>query len=327
MAKFSVTDSMSQSCLKRTDTEKPRSAISSPTRLEPQNGQIVSLIEALKSAKQEIDSQGDRMKYLEVALKRERKARETAERHARALAGGLHSRADQEENGTADEDAFELPLDSFELIEQSLPNGHVEESQEDELSLRSSASFETIKSPKEVHRKTEANDASTSRLQARLDLMVQEMDEMKSTMESYKQRAENAEEGRRSLAEMVETIRANNESVLPTASVSSNESTLVWNDSSNGFALSKDPSTNSGGNHGLWKAEQHRSIQDGNTAAENMQRELEKTLSNVLQQRARHSGEAGRMIQSAPYVSMVGVVLIGVGLMTWLNGWQPGGDK
>ena len=54
-------------------------------------------------------------------------------------------------------------------------------------------------------------------------------------------------------------------------------------------------------------------------------KDLERTVSSVLQQQQQAQGQRGSVaMQSAPYASMVGVVLIGVGLMTWLNGWQRG---
>ena len=290
---------------------------------------MVSLLEALKSAKHEIDSQGDRVKYLETALACERRARENAERRAQSLAGGRFLENDHERNGVVEEEAFEPPLDSVELMEQELPNGTKSGHGEDDKDLLSrSASMATIKNA-DMHPGPKDIDASTSRLQARLDLMVKEMDEMKQVMESYKQRAEDAEEGRKSLAEMVENLRAGRSanSVLP--AVNDDDTTLLATDVPAGDFVTK---------HASYPADRDRSNTvlphkphlNGHAVPGDMHRELEKTVSNVLQQhQQRHWGTdgGGRMVQSAPYVSMVGVVLIGVGIMTWLNGWQPGGEK
>ena len=316
-------DSVSQS-IKRVDTEKPRSALNSPTKPESQNGQIVSLLEALKLVKKESDSQGDRIKHLELALKRERRAREMAERRARALAGG-HQPVTDIQDGAVEEGAFDPPLDSIELLEQDLPNGHMDDSGGNDAVLKSSASMETLREPDVIHQETEEIGASPSRLQARLDLMIKEMDEMKRAMETYKRRAEDAEESRKGLAEMVENIRAGRDP-QNSKEFRSEDSTLIGSDTNSGeLPSSRNLSKITGGNHSLWTSPSKRQMPNGNVSPGDMQRELERTLSNVLQQQ--RPGENGRMAQSAPYVSMVGVVLIGVGIMTWLNGWQPGGDS
>ena len=313
---------MSQPSLKRVDTERPTSGLNSHTKEIP-SGQIVSLLEALKSAKQEIDSQGSRVKHLEVALARERKARELAERRARTLSG---DRDDHETNGVAEE-AFEPPLDTLELMEQELPNGHAEDD-EDSKGLARSISTATLKNVEDVYQSTEDIDTSDSRLQARIELMVKEMDDLKMLMESYKQRAEDAEEGQKGLAEMVKSIRAGRDSKSVMPNSNDDDSTLLSNGDVDGTADSKDPTRSKGLDRNSSSSHLQHPLPNGTAAVETMHRELEKTVSNVLQQQRNWggTGEGGRMVQSAPYVSMVGVVLIGVGIMTWLNGWQPGGE-
>ena len=322
-ARFIIPESLSQPSLKRVDTERPKSGLSSPTKEIP-SGQIVSLLEALKSAKQEIDSQGSRVKHLEVALARERKARELAERRARTLSGS----EDDHETNSAIEEAFEPPLDTLELIEHELPNGHAENVEESQL-LSRSISTTTLKSAEDLHQDTVDIDTSTSRLQARIDLMVKEMDDLKMLMESYKQRAEDAEEGQRGLAEMVESIRAGRDSKSVMPVLKNDESTILTNGDVDSAADSKAPIRSKGLDRSSSSSHLHHQLPNGTAALEDMHRELEKTVSNVLQQQRQWggTGEGGRMVQSAPYVSMVGVVLIGVGIMTWLNGWQPGGER
>lgn len=291
----------------------------------------MSLLEALKSAKHEIDSQGNQVKYLEVALARERKARENAERRAQSLSADRFPFQHHETNGAVEEEAFEPPLDSVELMGQDLPNGHREQNEkEDKERLSRSASMDTLKNTEDMHQDTEEIDASTSRLQARVDLMIKEMDEMKQVMESYKRRAEDAEEGRKSLAEMVDNLRAGRGANSAITNTNDDESTLVGDSHSNTASDSKRPIIKGDADRSLISTQSHRPQANGSAAIGAMHRELEKTVSNVLQQHQRQwggPGEPGRMVQSAPYVSMVGVVLIGVGIMTWLNGWQPGGEK
>ena len=285
-------------------------------------------MEALKSSRKEIESQGDRVKFLEAALARERRARENAERHARSLSGERIQHDDIERNGAVEEEVFDPPLDSLELIEKDLPNGHIGSEEKDALSR--STSMATITNAEDLHRDTDDIDASTSRLQARLDLMVKEMDDMKMAMESYKRRAEDAEEGRRSLAEMVENLRAgrNSNSVVPITS--DDDSTLPGDSETSSSSDSKKYAKSRDTDRSVACPQPHPPQLNGSAVVGNVQRELEKTMSNVLQQHQRQwsgPGEGGRMVQSAPYVSMVGVVLIGIGIMTWLNGWQPNGEK
>ena len=320
-ARFIIPEPLSQ--LKRVDTERPKSVLNSPTKEIP-SGQIVSLLEALKSAKQEIDSQGSRVKHLEVALAQERKARELAERRARTLLGSEDVR---ETNGAVKGEAFEQPLDTLELIEQELPNGHAEHEEPNRLSR--SISTTTLKSAEDKSQGTVDIDSSTSRLQARLDLMVKEMDDLKMLMESYRHRAEDAEEGQRSLSEMVENIRAGRDpkSVLP--ATKADDSTLLGKGEVIDAADPKAPASAKRSDRSSSSSHLHHQLPNGTAALEDMNRELEKTVSNVLQQQRQWNGtgEGGHMVQSAPYVSMIGVVLIGVGIMTWLNGWQPGGER
>ena len=317
---------LSQPALKRVDTEKPKSGLSSPTKEIP-SGQIVSLLEALKSAKQEIDSQGNRVKHLELALARERKARELAERRARTLSG---TQDDHRPNGVVEGEPFEPPLDTVELIEHELPNGHAEDKEESQSLLRS-PSTATLKGAEDVLSDTVDIDTSTSRLQARLDLMVKEMDDLKMLMESYRQRAEDAEEGKRSLSEMVERIRAGRDFKSALPATDHKESTPPGNGDADDTVGLKIPANTTGRDRSSSPSHLRDQLPNGTAAIKDMHRELEKTVSNVLQQQQqRHWGSAGegrRMVESAPYVSMVGVVLIGVGIMTWLNGWQPGGER
>src|SRR6266536_2286859 len=70
----SGSDPGSHPFLRRHDTERPLSANSnSPVNREP-SSQVLSLVEALNSAKKELDSQGARVKHLEDMLRQERSA-------------------------------------------------------------------------------------------------------------------------------------------------------------------------------------------------------------------------------------------------------------
>lgn len=268
-----------------------------------------------------------------MLLKRERKARETAEERARRLLEGHPVPQDRgQEHGAVEEQAFEPPTDSPEQLKHHLTNGcdpnHQENSpSRDPTSLRTPDPM--IKSIEDLHPGTESVDASTSRLQEKLDLMVREIDEMRNVMESYKRRAEGAEQAQKGLAEMVERIRAGNStgsnggSSSATTSSSNNaspSSSAVTKsssrpDSSDRISLDSSPYS---------VIQQQRLVNDAvstDAGTENIG-ESQRTLSTALQAQRWGEGSGEVAMQSAPYVSMVGVVLIGVGIMTWLNGWQ-----
>ena len=330
---------MPQNLLKSIEAGRPKSATNSPTRTEPPSSQILSLVEALTTAKREIDSQGDRVKQLEVMLKRERKAREGAEERARRLLAG-HSKPGSDENGTVEEEAFEPPVEPPDTDENQLPNGHTGKAEgRSEEAASTSAQPET--------RSTASVDAATTRLQEKLDMMVREMDEMKIVMENYKRRAETAEHEQRGLAEMVQQIRAN---TAAAASESGDESTVLAtspSQSSDSASLDSTRPT-SASNSTLSTASQTTKHLNGRAlppfssstqsdhSGDGMD-ELHRTVSTVLQEASKSQqrwgrvggagwsgGEGTMMVHGAPYASMVGVVLIGVGIMTWLNGWQRG---
>ena len=320
-------DSPAQPNIKRADTERPLSTQSSPARPEPQNGQIILLLQELKSAKQEIDSRGDRMKYLEDALKQERKARQTAERRARALYG-TRATTDHHVNGSIDDEAFESPLDSLELIENDLPNGHLEIHEDHgSLLLNSSPSMETLRDMDSRSRNIDPAEDSISSIENRYEVLKQEFDQMKILMESYRLRAEEAEESQRKFAELVENIKVGHDSDASTSSAKSTSSTLVGNDVTCGTPAFKDHTTQPNGpNYGLWSRSKHKNLPNGTVIPPSeLQEELERTVADAINRHHADLDGGGKGMQSAPYVSMIGVVLIGVGLMTWLNGWQPSG--
>ena len=285
-------------------------------------------MEALKIKTHELDSKSDYIKSLELDLAREKKARENAERRAVTLSDQSVALDEQDNDGVITEQVREPPLDSMELMKQDMPNGHVGDI-DDRNGLSRSTSMSTITDKEDMDHDIESSSCLASRLQAQLDLQNKEMNEMKILMESYRQRTTEAEEGRRSLAEMVENIRAGRdpESVFP---IANGMDSAVVNDN--------DPKSSTGSTQPLRLRNSNRTSSssqsshpqpNGSATMGHIHREIEKTVSNVLQQHQQwgSSGESGRLVQSAPYVSMVSVVLIGVGLMTWLNGWQPNGDK
>lgn len=280
--------------LKRTNTERPRSVPSvSPIRQEPAS-QIVSLVEALASAKKEIDTQSARMRDLEEMLQKERQARELAEEVAKRLesqsseppsTNGYTPRSNG--NSFIEEEAFEPPNDNMKAESEK----EMEESK--------------VVDPKSI-------SASSLLLEQRLETMVAEMQQMKEQMENFKQRAESAESerdtDRKSLAAMVEKIRIN-ESARQLASV---EKTHL--------------SSHTVVNGALGHQESLPALHEEDDLADNQLIIREDTkpgrpVSGTLTKPT--TGYDPLMYHATPYASMLGVVLLGVGLMAYLNGWQP----
>ncbi|KAL9006673.1 MAG: hypothetical protein Q9188_000547 [Gyalolechia gomerana] len=347
VAQITSSASPNQPSLRRTDTERPSSFSSSPTRLDPHSSQILSLVEALNLAKKEIDSQGDRVKQLESLLKREKKARESAEERARRLMASQSSQDDERGDGNVEHDAFEPPLDVSREASSESGSKVSSASTDDQSDTRIIAA--PSESPEQLHCQTENVDASTTRLQKRLDQMVREMDQMKTQMESYKRRAEGAETERASLAEMIESIRANavgketatngnmiyplNHTSLkhPVGAISSavdqpRQTTGLWNGTSSTPSSPSSSLHNRKQPNGTITASGTKTEKASSSNLQALERSMAATLHSYATGAASAQSRGGRDVamQSAPYVSMVGVVLIGVGIMTWLNGWQKG---
>jgi hypothetical protein len=270
--------------LKRTTTERPRSVPSaSPIRQEP-NSQILNLVEALTAAKKEIDSQGARVRDLEEMLRQEREARETAEMLAKRLE--LESAASKM-NGVAKGGEGSIIEDAFDPPTEP----------------------ESSSTPAEST--TESVETSTTRLQQKLELMLTEMNEMKQQMELYRQRAETAEaerdSDRKTLAEMVDKIRSDERS-RPARSVEPF--------SNNGPSTSVDEVRTTELVSTL-ETLLHKSSQDGEAKANTLR--LEKPTAIYM---SRMPSNDQLAYHTGPYASMLGVVLLGMGLMAYMNGWQ-----
>ncbi|KAL4881016.1 hypothetical protein BJY04DRAFT_64074 [Aspergillus karnatakaensis] len=273
--------------LKRSDTEKPKmSAGSSPVSRE--SSQILSLIEALSSAKRELDSQGARVKELENMLLQERHARESAEEKARSF-----------ELLSAEK---EQPVDSAHDSQLDGPHEpHTDEAAVEE-SVASAADELKTTVPEQDHASVE-----TDKLQHRLDTLMEEMEEMRKQVSLFKNRAEKAEsetgEARKSLAEMIETLRR--------------ERFEARNPDTESVALSQaetavdEPSTKNG------ESAATKLEADSQNAA-SRQGDIDSHMAITTQAHKR----LDVIEQSSPYASMLGVVLLGVGLMAYLNGWQ-----
>lgn len=290
----SPTDLQTRDLLKRSDTAKAGSAFAgSPTH--PHSSQMLTLIEALSSAKKELDSQAAKVKQLEDMLKDERLARESAEERARRLEQQTSFRPVAESEATSEGKQEEAPVDGKEI---SRPWSEI------------NGSAETTSSPPE---------SVEHDLQRRLDIIVGEMTAMKKDMDQYQKRAEVAEtdasNARSSLAEMVTRLRKENAAVAVDAEKTSDGVLVSASQPVDDSLDVAEPTLTS---TTLTKRRSH--IANGHVRAPSrLPEHLERALATVL----RDSNGNGEMFtQTAPYASMLGVVLLGVGLMAYLNGWQ-----
>jgi hypothetical protein len=260
----------------------------------------------LASAKKEIDIQSARMKDLEEMLQKERQAREAAEEAAKRLEllqsepkTNGHIKSDDE--GSIVEEAFEPPV---EIIEKD--GKESSEPTPDEMAV----------DPKAV-------SESTLLLEKRLESMLGDMQELRNQMESFKQRAETAESERdaernerKTLAEMVEKIRLE-ESARRSSSTERARSPANGNLAARHLLNGKDNSLHSTPAPLLEKA----GLTNGSAVGSPEDKELGRSAVGTLSRSP--GGHPPILYNTTPYASMLGVVLIGMGVMAYLNGWQP----
>lgn len=295
----SAADSFSP--LKRSDTEKTKPATSSPVSRD--SSQILNLIEALSSAKREIDTQGARVKELETLVLQERAARESAEEKVKNLELHFMPQTNgivKSEDGPAEqESAVEEEHDDSEEVQK--PNGSI---------LPSGAS-----AAPDSHLPEPTVD--TTQLEHRLETMMHEMEEMRKQMASFKDRAEKAEEdnveSRASLAEMIETLRRERA-----------EKALVTSPGHKSDPQGHDQSKTTTGQapaiaNGAVDLDKKGSpsVQPLDPAPADG-KEVNAAATGMATEYRRHQF----LHDTSPYASMVGVVLLGVGIMAYLNGWQ-----
>lgn len=145
----------------------------------------------------------------------------------------------------------------------------------------------------------------------RLELMVSEMQFMQEKVNQITRRAETAENEKLTLATMIEQYRKEREESETPHPTDEQDMTIEEFDGSKGESRQQ---------NGMVK-DVHQA--NGHVKVPKLPEHLQQAVSTMMQQQ-QSSGEFSS--QSAPYVSMLGVVLIGVGLMAYLNSWQKG-DK
>jgi len=256
--------------LKRETTVKPLLNGTSTSPTTGQSSQILALIESLKEAQKQIESQGSKVKELEDMLKQESQARQAAEERVKRL----------EESSKAK--PVVLDEEPTEAVEGTKPD------------------TKQTSTPQEVQ--------DVSALQQRIDTMLSEMQIMQQNMEQTTKRADTAEAERTSLAAMIERYRKERDDA------EADHEAVMDDDSVEEIPRSQADLDFSGATF-----KNHRQA-NGHVQMPKLPEHLQQAVTTMLQQQQQSDGEVPA--QYAPYVSMMGVVLIGVGIMAYLNSWQ-----
>ncbi|KAH8200565.1 hypothetical protein TruAng_005283 [Truncatella angustata] len=305
--------------LKRGITERPKTSVSSanvsPIRQDGNVSQILQLTEALNVAKKELETQTSRMRDLEEQLHKEREARELAEELTRRLeeaaAAKMNGAAVKAEEGNEEptlilDEAFEPPVEIPTSPETDTPTSDKSQGSSD------APQVETI-------------EASAAQLHNQLESMVLEMKDLRQQLEAYKARAETAETerdaDRKTLAQLILQARQDAEKREAVAReqsrsqsgvrISEKDDGSVSSDDST--AMVRTPSTESSMGTG-------QATPAGPNDAPTLSRANTITPYNAQAGQLAHNTT---LESSMPYASMLGVVLLGMGLMAYINGWQP----
>lgn len=290
--------------LHRGITERPKSHPSNTSPIRP-DSQINQLLEALANARKEIDGQSARVRELEESLGREREARKLAEDLAKRLEESNVSRL----NGSANkavtgqdaelQEAFEPPIEILRLSPDIKP---------------------TSDSAKSLPEAAESAESTAALLNARIESMMSEIQNLKQQLDLTQQRADVAEAerdvDRKTLTEMVMQIRRDEEARRTAEQERLRSRSKRRTSSSRGRQL------------GTAGSAAEETLIDGVQATRETDDDFIPTLSRsntitpqtgVLAQPAKDQV----VVYGLPYASMLGVVLIGMGLMAYINGWQP----
>lgn len=302
--------------LKRGITEKPKpgvpSANASPIRQDGNVSQILQLTEALNTAKKELESQTSRMRDLEEKLLKERQARELAEELARRLEEAatthVNGNAVKPEGGEGStlvlEEAFEPPVDGHASPPAPTPTGHVSATQP--------------KAPR-----VDAIEASATQLHSQLESMVLEMKDLREQLEVHKLRAEAAEAerdaDRKTLADMALQIRKDAEAREAAAREKSRSRSSSRPVGSPETASEISEASSSMVGTPSTESSQGQVTPAGFTDSPSLSRAA--TITPYNQSSSMKHDQL--LANSLPYASMLGVVLLGMGIMAYINGWQP----
>ncbi|KAF8470237.1 hypothetical protein BDZ91DRAFT_694197 [Kalaharituber pfeilii] len=315
----------------------------SPKSEQPQH--LFSLVAQLRDARLELEAKSARVKDLEDLLRQERRAREMAEEQlevaSRNSKGEVRSTLDNGKvNGVAEEEGIPDNVSIAGSDITVLGPGDKEANEKDPSHEKEEQSAAIAAAA------AAAAAEAAAQWQKRVEEMMAELQSAKAEIESYKKRVrvaeEEGEQSRRTLTEMVAKIRADEErrkrerKEISIQTESKNEEkdmkipVMVSCGVQAAFGNNTETRTPSS------EAEETYSIANGTVKAtngilvigggKNMQSPgagHDQLLSTELMEK-QSSSKRSIVKESAPYVSIVGVVVIGVSIMAILNNWQKG---
>lgn len=251
-------------------------------------------------AKRDIDTQTARMRELEMMLQKEREARELAEELARRLEESANSQV----NG----------VESHDELEKTQESSHGDIADDSKTVL---PELEEVSPADKVAQETAVA------LQSRIDTMDEQMRELKMQMEQWRSRCESAEaerdSGRKTLEEMVIQLREEEAKRVAAEERRRSRSRSLRRDQ-NGAAQKSAASP--APEAATPAVKQERSLTNSSQDSADMPN-LSRANTITPQTSPRGPLQNQHLRAGIPYASMLGVVLIGMGLMAYINGWQP----
>ncbi|KAL2754004.1 hypothetical protein ACRALDRAFT_1075927 [Sodiomyces alcalophilus JCM 7366] len=324
--------------LKRGAMDRPRSQTSaSPVRTDNMS-QILQLTEALGNTRRELDSQTARMRDLEEMLQKEREARELAEDLARRLEDTAISK-DVDGVGLADVDGAPKANGTDGLLEEAAfepPREGQPESVDVEMTDADTITEEAPPPPPPPP--VESVDTVAAQFQAKIDAMVSEISELRQQMEAWRARCETAEAerdaDRQSLADMVLKIRKDEEARQAAAEAeaqSRSSSRRGRNPSRSGSgsrsrSRGKSAEENRGAAHDQASSEAGKPQPQDEDSDEDPSDKPTLSRANTVTPNSVPTSTLSRrqlLLEGIPYASMLGVVLLGMGVMAYINGLEP----
>lgn len=319
--------------LKRAITDRPKShPATSPIR--DNVNQILQLQEDLKNTKKELEGRDARLRELEESLQRERTARETAEELARRLedaAATLPAEALAELPADSPDDAsasVEMngsakPVDLDDILDEAFKPPQERGTSEEPHSPPSSFG-------ESLADHAESIQTAAAEYQTRLDEMASEIKGLKEQLEMWRQRCQTAESerdaDRKTLAEMVTQIRDEQEKqAAAAAAAAKREKSRDRSRSRSQNASRQAEKTGVQATAADALPSKEAAAPDGPLPDDASDKPTLSRASTITPQAALGASlpQDQRLAAGLPYASMLGVVLIGVGLMAYINGWQP----
>ena len=338
-AKLSELPSL-QPLLKRSDTEKPKGS-DGTSPISPSKGesgqQILTLVEALNTAQEELSNQSERMKTLEQNLEQEREARNTAEQKVErlkteppsasiwdsvAVPSGTENTQGEKQQQNGSQDRHELLRTEMASMREQLERyrqraeSAEQESRRDRETLaqmvarirkrdNAVAERKAVKAAKLAKKEVDADD-SRSRPGNIPDDVEDEDDEDAEAEDTWE--VDEIDKADADLNGHVDTLLRR--STLKPDKPRDPQSSIAW---------SPDTLRELSGSQ---LDELATAVRKAELAMRGQVQELDDAHS--LKSRQSNAEQMQIVHGTAPYASILGVVILGVGLMGWLNGWSKG---